>query len=79
MVANGETMEIIRQVVLPLMIGKDIKHVSFRLVPKLTFTSILVTDMIKNLKITLNYDTGTWWHQIEKRRQKQVRRIVMEL
>ena len=43
------------------MIGKDIKHVSFQLVPKLRSTSILGTDMIKNLKITLDYDIGTWW------------------
>ena len=59
-VANGGTVEIIGQVIIPIMIGKDVKHVSFRLVPKLRSTSILGTDMIKNLKMTLNYDTGTW-------------------
>ena len=55
MVANGETVEIIEQVVIPIMIGKDVKHVkhvSFRLVPKLKSTSILGTGMIKNLKMT---------------------------
>ena len=49
------------QVVIPIMIGTGIKHVSFRLVPKLKSTSILGTDMIKNLKMTLNCETGTWW------------------
>ena len=43
------------------MIGKDINHMSFRLVPKLRSTSILGTDMIKNLKMTPNYDNGTRW------------------
>ena len=43
------------------MIGKDVKHVLFRLVPKFISTSILGTDMIKNLKMTLNYDTETRW------------------
>ena len=47
MVANGETVEIIGQVVIPIMIGKDVKHVSFRLVPKLKYTSVLRTDIIK--------------------------------
>ena len=61
MVANRETVGIIGQVSIPIMFGKEVKHVSFRLVPKLKSTSILGTDMIKNLKMTLNYDTGTWW------------------
>ena len=61
MVANGETAEIIGQAVIPIMIGKDIKHVSFLLIPKLKSTSILGTDMIENLKMILNYDTETWW------------------
>ena len=60
-VANGESVEIIGRVVIPIMISKDVKHMSFRLVPKLKSTSILGTDMIKNLKMTLNYDTETWW------------------
>ena len=29
MVANGETVEIIGQVIIPIMIGKEVKHVSF--------------------------------------------------
>ena len=61
MVANGEMVGIIGQVVIPILIDKDVKQVSFRLVPKLKSTSILGTDMIKNLKMTLNYDTGSWW------------------
>ena len=77
MVANGGNVEIIGQIVIPIMIGKDMKHVSFRLVPKLKSTSILGTDMIKSLKMTLNYDTETWWlHRIEERGQKRVTRIV---
>ena len=48
-VANGETVRIIGQVVIPIMIGKDVRHVSFRLVPKLKSTSILGTDMIKRM------------------------------
>ena len=60
-VANGGTVEIIGQVIIPIMIGKDIKHVLFRLVPESISTSILGTDLIKNLKMTLNYDTGTSW------------------
>ena len=61
MVANGETVIIIGQVVIPIMDGKDVNHVSFRLLPKLKSTSIFGTDMIKCLKMTLNYDTETWW------------------
>ena len=49
--ANGETVEIIGQVVIPIMIGKDVKHVSFRLVSKLKSTSILGADMIKSIKL----------------------------
>ena len=60
-VANGETVEIIGQVMISITIGKKVKHVSFRLVPKLKSTSILGTDIIKNLKMTLDYDTGSWW------------------
>ena len=60
MVANGETVEIIGQIVIPIMVGKDVKHVSFRLVPKSKSTSILGTDLIENIKMTLNYDTRTW-------------------
>ena len=58
-VANVETVEIIGQVIISFMIGKEFKHVSFQLVPKLKSTSILGADIIKNLKMTLNYDTGT--------------------
>ena len=61
LVANGETVAIIGQVVILIIIGKDVKHMSFRLVPKLKSTRILGTEMIQNLKMTLNYDTGTWW------------------
>ena len=83
-VANEETVEIIEQVIIPIIIGKDIKHVSFRLVPKLRSTSILGTDMIKNLKMTLDYDTGTWWlparpptrYQMEARPQSLPRPII---
>ena len=60
-VANGEPIEIIGPAIIPNMIGKDVEHMSFRLVPKLRSTSILGTEMIKNLKITIDYDTGTWW------------------
>ena len=60
MVANGDTVAIIGQVFIPIMIGKDVKHVSLRLVPKLKSTSILGTDTIINLKMTLKYNTGTW-------------------
>ena len=42
-IANGETVEISGQVIIPIMIGKDVKHVSFRLVPKLRSTRILGT------------------------------------
>ena len=75
-VTNGESVEIIGQIIISIMIGKDIKHLSFRLVPKLRSTSILGKNMITNLKMTLNYDTGTWWltdspptryHQMEVR------------
>ena len=45
-VTNGGTAEMIGQVIIPIIIGKDVKHVSFRLVPKLRSTSILGTDMI---------------------------------
>ena len=77
-------MEIIGKVIIPIIIGKDIKHVSFRLVPKLRSTSILGTDMIKNLKMTLDYDTETWWlpgspparNQMEARPQSLPRPII---
>ena len=83
-VANGGTVEIIGQVIIPIIIGKDVKHVSFRLVPKLRSTSILGTDMIKNLKMTLDYDTETWWlpgspptrYQMEARAQSLPRPII---
>ena len=38
-VANGGIVEIIEQVIIPIIIGKDVKHVSFRLVAKLRSTS----------------------------------------
>ena len=83
-VANGEPVEIIGQVVIPIMIGKDIEHMSFRLVPKLRSTSILGTDMIRNLKMTLDYDTGIWWlpvippirYQMEARPQSLPKPII---
>ena len=61
MVAIGGTVEIIGQVVIPIMVVKDVKHVSFRLVSKLKSTSILGIDMIRNQKMTLKYDAGTCW------------------
>ena len=60
MVANGETAEIIGQVVTAIMIDEDVKHVSFWLVHKLKYRSILETNMIKSRKMALNYDTGSW-------------------
>ena len=61
MTTNEEIVEIIGQMVIPIIISKDIKHVSFRLSPKFNSTSILGREMIKSLKMTLNYDTKTWW------------------
>ena len=63
---------------------QNAEHVSFRLVPILRSTSILGTDMIKNLKMTLDYDTGTWWlpgspptrYQMEARPQSLPRPII---
>ena len=48
-VANERTVEIIGQVIIPIIIGKDVKLVSFRLVPKFRSTSILGTDMNKKM------------------------------
>ena len=61
MVSNEEIVEIIGQEVIPIRIVKHVKHVSFRLVPKLKSMSILGTSVIESLRMTLNYDTETWW------------------
>ena len=86
-VTNGGTVEIIGQVIIPIIIGKDVKQVFFRLVPKLRSTIILGTDMIKNLKMILDYDTGTWWlpgnpptrYQMEARPQSLPRPIIVSV
>ena len=59
--SNYSIFKPISQMVIPIRISKAVNHVSFRLVPELKSTSILVTNMIKSLKITLNQNIETWW------------------
>lgn len=61
MVANEETVDIVRKVVISIIIGGKAKHSMFRLVPKLKYACILGTDMFKVLRMILHYDSETWW------------------
>ena len=60
-VANGQQLQIIGQVLSPTEVGHVKKYLLFRLVPELRSIGILGTDMIERLGLKLDFEKKIWW------------------
>ena len=60
-VANGQELQIIGQVLIPIEVGHIKKYLLFRLVPELTSIGILGTDMMERLGLKLYSEKKIWW------------------
>ena len=60
-VANGQQLQILGQVLIPIEVGHVNKHLLFRLVPELRSIGILGTDMIERLGLKLDFEKKIWW------------------
>ncbi|XP_033228763.1 uncharacterized protein LOC117180389 [Belonocnema kinseyi] len=59
-VANGQGVSIIGQVLIPVRIGYVTKELLFRIVPKLTSKGIIGTDMLRKLGLQMDYEINHW-------------------
>ena len=62
-VANGQKLQIIGQVLIPIQVGHIKKYLLFRLVPELRSIGILGTDMMERLGLKLDFEKKIWWLQ----------------
>ena len=60
-VANGQKLQIIGQVLIPIEVGHIKKYLLFRLVPELRSIGILGTDMMERLGLKLDFEKKIWW------------------
>ena len=60
-IANGQKLKIVGQVLISIEVGHIKKYSLLRLVPRLRSTEILRTDVIERLGLKLDFEKKMWW------------------